>query len=162
MEPLRGFILNTLFFGRGKDMIHHSMRALALVLSVLLTIGCVPFDASAEEFALPASDLSNLAYILNNESDTDLRVVYLGGSVTAGAGATKANEGSWRALVGKWFTETVGEDSAYGKTSPTLTRESVRRAAFSALTVFIGTVIATKALPTYSSSSIRSTTVTTP
>ena len=77
MEPLRGFILNTLFFGRGKDMKHHSMRALALalVLSVLLTIGCVPFDASAEEFALPASDLSNLAHILNNESDTELRVV---------------------------------------------------------------------------------------
>ncbi len=97
-------------------MKHHSMRALALVLSVLLAIGCVPFAASAEETALPASDLSNLAYILNNENDTDLRIVYLGGSVTAGAGATKANEGSWRALVGKWFTETVGEDSAYGKT----------------------------------------------
>lgn len=95
-------------------MKQHSMRLLAFLLSALLLIGCIPFTVSAE--GETASELSNLAYILNNPKDTDLRIVYLGGSVTRGAGATSADETSWRALVGKWFTDTVGTGTAYNKT----------------------------------------------
>ena len=93
----------------------HSMRILAFVLSVLLTIGCIPLTVSADE-TKPVSELSNLAYILDNSEDTDLRIVYLGGSVTRGSGASNADETSWRALVGKWFTEKVGPGTTYNKT----------------------------------------------
>ncbi len=89
------------------------MRTLAVLLSVLLAIGCVPFAASADRSASAAGDLSNLAYILNDESDTDLRIVYLGGSVTEGVGSIRHDTDSWRALVGQYFTD-LGEK--YGKT----------------------------------------------
>lgn len=94
-------------------MKHNMMRTLAVLLSVLLAIGCVPFAASADRSASAAGDLSNLAYILNDESDTDLRIVYLGGSVTEGVGSIRHDTDSWRALVGQYFTD-LGEK--YGKT----------------------------------------------
>ena len=90
------------------------MRVLALLLSCLLMISCIPLTVSAED-AAGASELQlqNLAYILSDTTDTDLRIVYLGGSVTEGVGVTNHDADSWRALVGKYFDD-LGEK--YGKT----------------------------------------------
>lgn len=43
------------------------------------------------------------------ESEKKLNVAFIGGSVTAGSGASIANETSWRGLTMKWFRETYPE-----------------------------------------------------
>lgn len=48
-------------------------------------------------------DLSNTLYKLNTEKK--LNIVYLGGSVTAGAGASGADFTSWRGITGNWFKQ---------------------------------------------------------
>ncbi|MBQ7821938.1 MAG: Ig-like domain-containing protein, partial [Clostridia bacterium] len=54
------------------------------------------------DYIIDRDNLENLVYRLNN--DKELNVVYLGGSVTAGAGASSGNT-CWRALIGTWLTE---------------------------------------------------------
>lgn len=66
-------------------------------------------------------DLKNTYHKLNNGDE--LNVLYYGGSVTGGTGASNANKYSWRALVGNWFTENFPKATinnynvAYGGTS---------------------------------------------
>lgn len=90
-------------------------KLLSIVLAIVMVAACVPFTALAEDTALPASELQNLYLLLNDENETDLKVAYLGGSVTVGSGASDANTKSWRALVGQWFVDNFGPESSYGK-----------------------------------------------
>lgn len=67
------------------------------------------------------SDLSNTFTKLKNGESVN--IVYFGGSVTNGHGASNAEKTSWRALVGKWFVDnfpsaTVNNiNASYGGTS---------------------------------------------
>lgn len=54
-----------------------------------------------EEYIKYRTPLSNTYRKLTE--DKELTVLYFGGSVTAGAGASDTNKTSWRALTGKWF-----------------------------------------------------------
>ncbi len=101
---------------RKKDMkTTNFKKLLSIVLAIVMVAACVPFTALAEDTALPASELQNLYLLLNDETETDLKVAYLGGSVTVGSGASDANTKSWRALVGQWFVDNFGPESSYGK-----------------------------------------------
>ena len=53
------------------------------------------------QYIFDRDDLENLVYKVN--VDKKLNVVYLGGSVTAGAGASSSDATSWRGLTGVWL-----------------------------------------------------------
>ena len=53
------------------------------------------------QYIFDRDNLENLVYKVNVEKK--LNVVYLGGSVTAGAGASAADSTSWRGLTGLWL-----------------------------------------------------------
>ncbi len=55
------------------------------------------------EYVKIRNGLNNTYHKLKN--DKKLTVAYLGGSITAGAGATNHNATSWRALTTKWLSE---------------------------------------------------------
>ena len=66
----------------------------------------VTVTAPAKDYSQYITDrgnLDNLVYKLNNGED--LTVVYLGGSVTAGAGASASDRTSWRGLTGNWLAQ---------------------------------------------------------
>ncbi|MBQ7821573.1 MAG: Ig-like domain-containing protein [Clostridia bacterium] len=66
-----------------------------------VTVSAASKDYS--NYIIDRGNLENLVYRLN--TDKELNVVYLGGSVTVGAGASNANLTSWRALTGKWLQD---------------------------------------------------------
>lgn len=53
------------------------------------------------QYITDRGNLDNLVYKLKN--DEEITVVYLGGSVTAGAGASSGDKTSWRGLTGEWL-----------------------------------------------------------
>lgn len=52
---------------------------------------------------------------MQDENETELKVAYLGGSVTVGSGSSDASTKSWRALVGQWFVDNFGPGTTYNK-----------------------------------------------
>ncbi len=96
---------------------HSIKKLLSVVLMLAMVLSCIPFTALAEEAesVFPESELQNLYLLLNDPSETELKVAYLGGSVTVGSGSSNTSTKSWRALVGQWFVDTYGPGSSYGK-----------------------------------------------
>ncbi|MBR5528693.1 MAG: hypothetical protein IKV97_06770 [Clostridia bacterium] len=55
-----------------------SVKFLAFVLSLILVIGTMPaMTVFAEETGLPASRVQNLWHLLQDESETELKIAYL-------------------------------------------------------------------------------------
>jgi lysophospholipase L1-like esterase len=80
--------------------------ALILAISSLSSCAAVP-DNMGEKASKPLEYLQNTYYRLTN--DKKLNIVYVGGSVTDGYGASDQNTKSWRHLTTEWFREKFPE-----------------------------------------------------
>ncbi len=77
-------------------------RVAVFMLATALSITNITFTASA---ATEESKLGNLYTLLNDTSTKDIKIAFLGGSITNGSEASNAESTSWRALVGQWFKD---------------------------------------------------------
>ncbi len=90
-------------------------KFISVLISVMLVLSCIPMSALAVDGSLPESSLQNFWLLLNDESETEIKVAYLGGSVTVGSGASDISKTSWRALVGQWLIDNYGPGTSYNK-----------------------------------------------
>ncbi len=77
-------------------------RVAVFMLATALSVTNITFTTSA---ATEESKLGNLYTLLNDTSTKDIKIAFLGGSITNGSEASNAESTSWRALVGQWFKD---------------------------------------------------------
>ncbi len=100
-----------------------------LLVMVLLCTGCSSLKVTENftdyiNYRKSTNDMESLNnFSAKIKAGKEVNVVYFGGSVTKGVGASKDSETSWRAIVGKWFETTFPKakvnniNSAIGGTS---------------------------------------------
>ena len=83
----------------------------ALLLTTLVSVGTV--SAATSKYSDYIFDrglgLQNTFAKLNNGEQ--INVLYMGGSVTNGTGASNGDTTSWRGIISKWFTDNAGAGS---------------------------------------------------
>ena len=90
-------------------------KFLSILLAMVLMMQYVPFAAFAADGGKPESELQNFWNLLQDESKTDIKIAYLGGSVTHGTGASNRDATSWRAILSQWFVDNFGPGTSYNK-----------------------------------------------
>ena len=100
-----------------KTIAANSKKLLSVLLALMIAVTCIPFTAiavAADETA-GESTLQNFWHLLNDETVTDIKVAYLGGSITNGSNASPIDQYSWRGRVGQWLVDNYGPGTSYNK-----------------------------------------------
>ena len=90
-------------------------KILSVLLAMVLMLQCIPLTAVFAVGETPESELQNFWNLLQDESETDIKIAYLGGSVTHGTGASDRDATSWRAILSQWFVDNFGPGTSYNK-----------------------------------------------
>ena len=94
-------------------------KILSILLAMLLMMQCMPLPALSTDIIADGvqyeSELQNFWNLLQDENETDIKIAYLGGSVTHGTGASNRDSTSWRAILSQWFVDNFGPGTSYNK-----------------------------------------------
>ena len=94
-------------------------KILSILLAMLLMMQCMPLPALSTDIIADGvqyeSELQNFWNLLQDENETDIKIAYLGGSVTHGTGASDRDATSWRSILSQWFVDNFGPGTSYNK-----------------------------------------------
>ncbi|MBQ9760848.1 MAG: hypothetical protein IJW16_05825, partial [Clostridia bacterium] len=90
-------------------------KVLSVLLAMVLMMQCLPLEVISADGVKPESELQNFWNLLQDENETDIKIAYLGGSVTHGTGASNRDATSWRAILSQWFVDNFGPGTSYNK-----------------------------------------------